>query len=185
VILAAAREVIAERGYEAATIRSIAQRAHVDPRLVRYYFRSKRALAGEALAEVELGAALAADCQLAERSPAVWDRYPLEWSVLVASAVSVEPEVRQAFVQEVGRLVDSVKGPDDPSGLRTLLAFSHLLGIWMLTGLEASPFHDPQLQRQLLEHAAWGHLQPASDRLAPSPNAAPGAAPEPMAAPAP
>ena len=47
-ILSAARATFAERGFEGATIRTIAARARVDPALVLHYFRSKRALFVEA-----------------------------------------------------------------------------------------------------------------------------------------
>jgi AcrR family transcriptional regulator len=40
-ILAAARDEFAERGFDGASIRSVARRADVDPGLVRHYFRSK------------------------------------------------------------------------------------------------------------------------------------------------
>src|SRR3982751_5301507 len=57
-ILEAARAEIAALGYDAATVRSIARRAGVDPRLVRYYFADKRGLATAALGEFDLLAAL-------------------------------------------------------------------------------------------------------------------------------
>ena len=40
-ILAAARDEFAERGFDGASIRSVARRADVDPGLVRHYFRNK------------------------------------------------------------------------------------------------------------------------------------------------
>jgi AcrR family transcriptional regulator len=43
-ILAAAREVFAERGYDGATMRAIAERAAVDPALVYHYFGAKERL---------------------------------------------------------------------------------------------------------------------------------------------
>lgn len=43
-ILAAARELFAERGYDGASIRSIAAEAAVDPALVHHYFRTKEQL---------------------------------------------------------------------------------------------------------------------------------------------
>jgi AcrR family transcriptional regulator len=39
--LSAARDEFAERGYDGASIRSVARRAEVDPALVRHYFRDK------------------------------------------------------------------------------------------------------------------------------------------------
>ena len=49
-ILAAAAAEFGERGYEAASIRSIARRAHVDPRLVHHYFDDKSALVAAVVA---------------------------------------------------------------------------------------------------------------------------------------
>ncbi|WP_082573612.1 TetR family transcriptional regulator [Cellulomonas sp. Root137] len=43
-ILAAARDEFAERGFDGASIRSVARRADVDPALVRHYFRDKAEL---------------------------------------------------------------------------------------------------------------------------------------------
>lgn len=43
-ILEAAREVFAERGYDGATVRRVAQRAGVDPALLYHYFGSKQQL---------------------------------------------------------------------------------------------------------------------------------------------
>jgi AcrR family transcriptional regulator len=48
-ILAAAREQFAERGYDSATIRSIAASAGVDPALVHHYYGSKDSLFAAAL----------------------------------------------------------------------------------------------------------------------------------------
>lgn len=48
-ILAAARAQFAARGYDSATIRSIAQAADVHPALLHYHFRSKQRLYAEAL----------------------------------------------------------------------------------------------------------------------------------------
>lgn len=49
-ILEAAAAEFGERGYEAASIRSIARRAHVDPSLVHHYFDDKSALVAEVVA---------------------------------------------------------------------------------------------------------------------------------------
>jgi len=54
-ILAAARDEFGERGYDGASIRSVARRAEVDPALVRHYFRDKPELfaAGMVPADVD------------------------------------------------------------------------------------------------------------------------------------
>lgn len=48
-ILKAAQECFSERGFDAATIRAVAERAGVDPALVHHYFGTKRELFVEAL----------------------------------------------------------------------------------------------------------------------------------------
>lgn len=48
-ILGAARELFASDGYEKASMRAIARRAHVDPSLIVHYFTSKEGLLREAL----------------------------------------------------------------------------------------------------------------------------------------
>lgn len=51
-IIDAALEEFAERGFRAATVRRIAERAGVAPRLIHYYFGSKAGLAREAMTRV-------------------------------------------------------------------------------------------------------------------------------------
>lgn len=48
-ILAAARQLFAERGFERASMRAIAQEADVDPALIGHYFGSKQGLLTQAL----------------------------------------------------------------------------------------------------------------------------------------
>jgi AcrR family transcriptional regulator len=50
-ILSTARAQFAERGFDAPTVRQIAQSAGVDPKLVFYYFGSKEGLFGATIAE--------------------------------------------------------------------------------------------------------------------------------------
>ncbi|MFL6073205.1 MAG: helix-turn-helix domain-containing protein [Mycobacteriales bacterium] len=139
-ILDAARQEIARRGYDAATMRAIARRAGVDPRLIRYYFADKRSLAAAALGEFDLLDALAAERgDLPAGLVAVWHRRPVEWRALLAGAASADPEVRQAFVAALDTLVAAARTADDPDGLRALLALAHLVGIWMTTALPAAP----------------------------------------------
>lgn len=56
-ILAAARQVMIDRGYGHASLRDVAERAGVDTALVSYYFGSKRALYDELMREVYEGIA--------------------------------------------------------------------------------------------------------------------------------
>ncbi|TQM83633.1 TetR family transcriptional regulator [Saccharothrix saharensis] len=51
-LLAAAREIFVERGYEGATVRSIASRAGVDAAMVNHWFGGKEALFAKAVLQV-------------------------------------------------------------------------------------------------------------------------------------
>jgi AcrR family transcriptional regulator len=139
-ILDAARQEIARHGYDAATVRAIARRAGVDPRLIRYYFADKGSLAAAALGEFDLLDALAAEPgDLCARLVAVWRRRPVGWRALLAGTASADPEVRRALVAALDTLIADARTPDDPDGLHALLAVAHLVGIWMATALPASP----------------------------------------------
>ncbi|MFL6073186.1 MAG: TetR/AcrR family transcriptional regulator [Mycobacteriales bacterium] len=153
-ILDAARAEIAALGYDAATVRSIARRAGVDPRLVRYYFADKRGLATVALGEFDLVAALSAEeGDLCSRLEAVWDRYPVAWRAQLAGAASDDPEVRAAFLAATKVLVEWACSPeDDPDGMQALLAFAQLIGIWMICTLAPDGPADEQ-RRTLLQYA--------------------------------
>lgn len=54
-ILAATRELLAERGLPRVTLREVAERAEVQPALVNYYFGSKRGLLREVVRDVAGG----------------------------------------------------------------------------------------------------------------------------------
>ncbi|WP_028045153.1 TetR family transcriptional regulator [Cellulomonas sp. URHE0023] len=53
-ILSAARHEFAERGYDGASIRSVARRAEVDPALVRHYFQDKAELFAAGMIPVDV-----------------------------------------------------------------------------------------------------------------------------------
>ena len=132
-------------GYEAATMRSIARRARVDPRLVRYYFPSKKDLMAEALPGLGLGTQLAdAGRPLAAALQEVWREHPVDRRAVVAGGVSSEPAVQRAFIAAASAIAVARRSPEDPSGLTALLAFSHLLGSWMLTRLGGRPHPQPR-----------------------------------------
>jgi AcrR family transcriptional regulator len=156
-ILDAARAEIAEHSYDAATMRSIARRASVDPRLVRYYFPTKESLAVEALGKFDVAAALA---RTGDRGwpdvVAIWTQRAVEWRAHIASAVSAEPTARSPFVDSVRDLTDRWQGPADPAGLRTLITFSHILGVWMVTNLDVGDTRDEHFQRILVDCACRG-----------------------------
>ena len=144
-ILAAARRAFAERGYQHATIRQVAELAGVDPALVHHYFGTKQGLFVAAVQlpvnPVErLSAVLADDPErvgerLVETFLAIWDhatdRSPL--LTLVRSAVGDEHAaamLREFITEEVlGEIAHRLGSPD--ARLRATLVGSQLIGLAM------------------------------------------------------
>lgn len=128
-ILEAARAEFGERGFEAATIRRIAQRAAVDPSLVMQHYGSKAALFAVAiqlddatLGEVEAHLHDVLDVRLAALPP--------ETKALVRSMLTT-PEAAEsmsAFLNErVVNLSRAIGGED--ADLRAALIVSSILGL--------------------------------------------------------
>ena len=144
-ILAAARRAFAERGYQHATIRQVAELAGVDPALVHHYFGTKQGLFVAAVQlpvnPVErLSAVLADDPErvgerLVETFLAIWDhatdRSPL--LTLVRSAVGdgdAAAMLREFITAEIlGPIASRLGSPDAP--LRATLVGSQLIGLAM------------------------------------------------------
>ena len=128
-ILDAAREEFGERGFEAATIRRIAQRANVDPSLVMQHYGSKAALFAIAVqlreaapGEIEAHLHDVLDVRLAAVPP--------ETKALVRSMLTA-PEAAasmSAFLNErVANLSRAIGGDD--ADLRAALIVSSILGL--------------------------------------------------------
>ncbi|MER7014657.1 TetR family transcriptional regulator [Saccharopolyspora sp. NPDC000359] len=173
-LLAAAREVFTEQGYDAATVRAIAAQAGVDPAMVNHWFGGKAGLFSAAVhipvnpAEV-VPQLLAGDReQLAERLLrrflAAWDNAEGgQFAALVRSVASNEDAVAmlREFIQNVmfEKLIRALD-VDQPE-LRGALCGSQVVGLGMaryVVRLEplASADHDtvvaaiaPNLQRYL------------------------------------
>jgi AcrR family transcriptional regulator len=171
-ILAAARAEFGKRGYESATLRSIARAADVDVALVSYYFGSKSDLfvasldlpvnPATALTAVLEGGIEGAGERILRTLLTVWDE-PLTGAPLVAliRSLSTHGSMLREFIE--GRLVSSVAaaldGPD--ADLRAVVFTSQVLGLTLeryVLGVEplASASHDeivtlvaPTLQRYL------------------------------------
>jgi AcrR family transcriptional regulator len=144
-ILAAARRAFAERGYQHATIRQVAELAGVDPALVHHYFGTKQGLFVAAVQlpvnpVEQLSAVLADDPErvgerMVEAFLAIWDhavdRSPL--LTLVRSAVGDEAAaamLREFITAEVlGPIARRLGSPD--AGLRATLVGSQLIGLAM------------------------------------------------------
>ncbi len=146
-ILAAAREMFAEHGYDGASIRQIATGAGVDPALVHHYFGTKEAL---------FRAVVAAPIDPATYFPRIWTGDPEAlgerivrafldiWEhpatgpairATVRSAVSNEQSarlLREFFATQVVRRVVQELDADEPSetkAMRTSLVASQLFGV--------------------------------------------------------
>ncbi|MGO3879620.1 MAG: TetR/AcrR family transcriptional regulator [Agrococcus casei] len=125
-LLAAARDLFAERGYTGATLRAIATRADCDPALIAHHFGSKKELFARAMAlslgpSVVLETALRGDpTTTPERLAALvlraWDAPAVHGSLTQLLATGMQhPEVLHAFREYiakeiVGRLVEYFGG---------------------------------------------------------------------------
>jgi AcrR family transcriptional regulator len=171
-VLAAARSEFGMRGYEGATLRSIAREAEVDVALVSYYFGSKSELFVASL-NLPVNPAVMLPSVLAEGLDGaaerllrvlldVWDE-PATGAPLIAMmrSVSTQASVLREFIetQLVATLADAIEGAD--ADLRAAAFTSQVLGLVLeryVLGVEplASAGHDeivrligPTLQRYL------------------------------------
>ena len=145
-IVAAARAEFAQRGYEAASMRSVARRAGVDPALVRHYFPDR----GELFAVSVLPVAAHPD-DIAERVvagglPGLGERLLTEvltlWSPdegegfrAAVGLLTGSVDRPQALLAYLGRTVFERIGrllPPDEAALRTNLLASQMMGLLMV-----------------------------------------------------
>jgi len=144
-LLGAARTEFAERGFDGATVRVIAERAGVDPAMVNHWFGGKEALFSAALdipidplavsAEVVPGDPEQLGRRIVTRFLVIWDHTGggRRLSALVRSVASHEIAagmMRQFVGMFVRRVVSSV-APDRVE-LRTALCASQLVGLGMM-----------------------------------------------------
>ena len=140
-ILAAARQLFAQQGYDATTIRDVAAQASIDPAMVIRYFHSKEELfALAATIELKLPPVGAIDParigdMLIRRFLEVWEGAPdgRGMAILLRSASSNEfaaNKMREVFNAQVRHAVASVGSPAN-AGLRAGLVSSQLLGLAM------------------------------------------------------
>ena len=143
-ILDAARRAFAERGYQQASIRGVAEMAGVDPALVHHYFGRKQDLFVAAVeipvnpfdAFVELVSEQGLETlgeRLLELFLSVWDQSDQHSPLLalIRSAVSEERAaamLREFITEEIlGRIARELATPD--ARLRTNLVASQLVGL--------------------------------------------------------
>ena len=147
VILAAAREAFADRGFDGASIRAIATAAGVDPALVHHYFGTKDQLFLDAMQvpvdpSAAITSALAGDRdgageRLLRTMLTVWDS-PLGTAAaaMVRSAVSNETFARllREFIKRriMRRIATHLDLDPAESDLRTTLVASQIAGLIMV-----------------------------------------------------
>lgn len=140
-ILAAARALFAELGFERATIRAIARRAEVDPALVHHYFGTKDDLLVAALqlpvdpATILAGVAdqPSTGVAIVRRVLGLWDDPALRPSLLALLRTAVSHEraatvLREVFQRTLLAHIGAIARPDDPAR-RAALAVSHVAGL--------------------------------------------------------
>ncbi|WP_433263607.1 TetR family transcriptional regulator [Actinosynnema sp. CS-041913] len=145
-LLAAARETFVERGYEGATVRSIAARAGVDAAMVNHWFGSKEGLFAKAVLQVPIdpnelvGRLLQGPVEeIGERIVrnflGIWDATEGGHFAALMRSVTAHDRVaevlREFFVRTLLRRVVASVGTDRPD-LRATLAASQIFGMGMV-----------------------------------------------------
>ncbi|MEV4755058.1 TetR family transcriptional regulator [Micromonospora sp. NPDC049559] len=133
-ILAAARALFAERGYERTTIRAVAAAAGVDPALVMQYFGAKQELFSRAAQGADDRPLPASPEQLTELMLATLGMkisgLP-ETSLAMLRSMLTHPEanesVRAALDRQVERTSEAIGGPD--ARLRAALVVTSMVGL--------------------------------------------------------
>jgi AcrR family transcriptional regulator len=144
-LLAAARAEFAERGFDGATVRAIADRAGVDPAMVNHWFGGKEALfiavmdlplnPTEVIAEVAPGDPDHLGERIVERFLTIWDATgggPLAALVRSIAGNEIAARMMREFVARVlvARVVRIVA--PDRLELRAALVGSQLVGLGMI-----------------------------------------------------
>ncbi len=144
-LLAAAKAVFAEFGYDNATVRMIAARAEVDPAMVNHWFGGKQGLFGAAVLELPVNPMdildnliEGPDDELGERMVrtflTVWDNDGGRLPALIRSVTDQDGAahaVREIFLERVVLPVVARLDVDQPE-LRATLCGSQLVGMGML-----------------------------------------------------
>jgi AcrR family transcriptional regulator len=144
-LVAAAKAVFAEFGYDNATVRMIAARADVDPAMVNHWFGGKQGLFAAAVLELPVNPLDLLDTlrngpddELGERMVrqflTTWDNDDGRLPALIRSATrqdAVAQAIRDLFVEQIFEPVIARLG-SDRSALRATLCGSQMVGLGML-----------------------------------------------------
>jgi AcrR family transcriptional regulator len=140
-LLAAAREVFAEQGYQGATVRGIAARAGVDAAMVNHWFGGKQGLfaaivalpfdPAELIDQVVQGSPDTMAERLIRQFVTLWDTHEGRFAALMLSVASQEvaaTALAEFLSGTVLRVVTDVTGADQPR-LRAALCGSQMIGL--------------------------------------------------------
>lgn len=148
-ILDAARDLFAERGFEAASVRAIAARAGVDPALIRHFFSDKeklfastmatRTVIPERLATALIGDPATLGRRLTDAYLQLWedaDTRPILLG-LVRSAMTTEKGAQMLVEALSAQVRDVTPFPNRAAGM--VLAGAHLFGVAVARHVLKSP----------------------------------------------
>jgi AcrR family transcriptional regulator len=139
-ILNAAREMLADRGYEATTIRAVANAAGIDPSMVMRYYGNKEGLFAAAV-NVDLLLPSAADLPVAKLGELFARHVVARWEgelsdefirLLLRSAgtnAGAAEQFRNIFEQQIVTFVGSVAGDGPEARRRAAMLSSQVLGL--------------------------------------------------------
>lgn len=175
-ILTAAREAFAERGYDKASIRAIARGAGVDSALVHHYFGTKEQVFAAAVASAVEPAAAAVRSMPKDHPAAVgeqlvrfflgiWENPETRGPLLAISRSALTNDtaarIFRGFISDqlVGQMAAKIDGED--AALRVQLAAAQLVGCAMLRYiLEIEPLASAPVEKvvERLVPVVQGHL---------------------------
>jgi AcrR family transcriptional regulator len=185
-ILAAALEVFAEKGYEAASISDVTERAAVSRGLVTYYFTSKQRLAAELLdrwldgiagilglqgsaderlAGIIDGSLMAAAATLQVQRLAI-TLMMLPTTHPIFAEVEAEKSGRVREMEDAIRSIFAERGAAEPA-VEEMLLRATLEGVTVKMAIYPSTFPVEAIRRRL--HASYGLPEPVAPLPIPSP----------------
>jgi AcrR family transcriptional regulator len=144
-ILAAARQVFGEHGFENASVRAVASRAGVDPALVHHYFGSKQALFLAAMElpidfnalveQVMIGPRREVGARLVRQTLELWERSTTRSLLMGIVRSATTDEVAASMLRRLlseGPILALTRATGQPdAALRATLAGSQVVGLAM------------------------------------------------------